>query len=167
MKVSKIIPHENYSLSTAIGQNDIVLYKLDKALDLGKLVKRVWPICLADNTYNSRNLTGRMAVVTGFGREVPDGVPSEVLMEVKTPIVSLKTCKASFTGLSVIINNNSICAGYPAPGKMPCSGDSGGPLSVWSATNVYTQVGIATASYGCTGQGKIIINFKTLNLLMS
>ena len=112
--------------------------------------KIIAPICLANNSYNSRNLTGRMAVITGWGRLGPGRNSSDVLMQVKVPIISQQTCDVSYTHFNVFINNKTICAGYPEGDRNSCAGDSGGPLSIWSEnTNVYTQVGLVSTGQGC------------------
>ena len=117
------------------------MFKLAKPVNFSKFKKTIAPICIADNTFNSKNLTGRIALMAGWGNTSPTGRKATALNQVKLPIVSEESCKATYGNSVAKIDDKVICAGGKV-GKDACSGDSGGPLSVWTERK-HIQVGIA------------------------
>ena len=150
VKVSKVIPHNNYNDTTM--QNDISLLRLDKPLDLSRIERTISPVCVADSSLSKNNLlTGVMAVVTGWGTLEPMGDVSPVLMQVSVPIASHEKCVDAYDKESITKIN--ICAGYEKGKKDSCQGDSGGPLLI-RRNNCWTQVGIVSWGRGCAEESK-------------
>jgi len=57
-------------------------------------------------------------------------------------------------GQSLTLSEKMLCAGFPQGGKSDCSGDSGGPLTIWNGTTGnWTQVGLVSFSNLCSRQG--------------
>ncbi|WP_030949524.1 S1 family serine peptidase [Streptomyces sp. NRRL S-646] len=103
---------------------------------------------------------GAQARVTGWGK-TQEGSPTlpTALHTVQLPITTRATCQADYSGpnlniggdennplegLTPVVGDGNLCAGYPQGGKGTCNGDSGDPLVVNG-----TVVGILSWSRGC------------------
>jgi len=81
------------------------------------------------------------------------------LQKLYYPIVPTVECEASGmfapdeSGNTAQSTDGFICAGFAQGGKSNCSGDSGGPLSVWNGTlGQWTQVGLVSFSSLCSAR---------------
>uniref|UniRef100_A0A6P7GK57 Phenoloxidase-activating factor 1-like n=1 Tax=Diabrotica virgifera virgifera TaxID=50390 RepID=A0A6P7GK57_DIAVI len=89
--------------------------------DPSVFLDNVKPICLpVDST-----LTSRSAIVAGWG-VTEDGYKSQVLLQVRIPVLPLQECQKIYDNFAKI-TSNQICAGG-SNGRDSCGGDSGGPL---------------------------------------
>lgn len=84
------------------------------------------------------------------------------LQKLYYPIVPQELCaqdtifsaSAEEGGQKPTLSEKMLCAGFPQGGKSDCSGDSGGPLTIWNgATGSWTQVGLVSFSQLCSRQG--------------
>ncbi|XP_050508539.1 CLIP domain-containing serine protease HP8-like isoform X2 [Diabrotica virgifera virgifera] len=116
-QIEKIIIHPAYNSKTF--SDDIALIKLKGSANFD--LDNVKPICLpVDST-----LTSRSAIVAGWG-VTEDGYKSQVLLQVRIPVLPLQECQKIYDNFAKI-TSNQICAGG-SNGRDSCGGDSGGPL---------------------------------------
>ncbi|XP_050426858.1 serine protease filzig-like [Adelges cooleyi] len=138
--VKRVIVHRQYDAATF--ENDIALLELESPVSYDQ---HIVPICMPDD---EDDFTGRMAVVTGWGRlKYGGGVPS-VLQEVQVPIIENQVCQDMFetAGHSKSILSSFLCAGYANGQRDSCEGDSGGPLMIEKDNGRWTLIG--TVSHG-------------------
>ncbi|XP_025422284.1 serine proteinase stubble-like [Sipha flava] len=138
--VKRVIVHRQYDAATF--ENDIALLELESPVSYDL---HIVPICMPDD---DDEFTGRMAVVTGWGRlKYGGGVPS-ILQEVQVPIIENQVCQDMFetAGHSKTILNSFLCAGYANGQRDSCEGDSGGPLMIEKDNGRWTLIG--TVSHG-------------------
>lgn len=94
----------------------------------------MWPICLpVQESIQSRSFFGEQSVIAGWGRLQEGGKPSNVLQELKLPILENSECEDRFRRRGRLVSDNQfsklvICAGDLKGGKDSCQGDSGGPM---------------------------------------
>ncbi|XP_069984511.1 brachyurin isoform X1 [Penaeus vannamei] len=113
LDVERAFVHPNYSLRAGV-RSDIALLRLREEMDFNK---RVFPIRLP-----TRDVAPHATlVVTGWGGDKPDWIP--LLHEMKTKIIPLQACKASYPW----VTRATVCALVPSESASTCSGDSGGP----------------------------------------
>ncbi|KAK7086811.1 Transmembrane protease serine 6, partial [Halocaridina rubra] len=74
-----------------------------------------------------KNYVGEYGIVPGWGRQSESGEPSDVVRQVRIPIISNEQCKTKKYQPHEI-TDNMMCAGYDAGKIDACQGDSGGPL---------------------------------------
>lgn len=85
------------------------------------------------------------------------------LQKLYYPIVAPEVCQASGAVLNESIETEEqaakfmeglVCAGFEKGGSSDCSGDSGGPLTIWNGElGEWTQVGLVSFSSLCAAQG--------------
>ncbi|KAG5669663.1 hypothetical protein PVAND_017546 [Polypedilum vanderplanki] len=121
-----IISHPNYHAMTL--ENDVGLIFLSTAHETILNHQFVSTIALPLRTDISINLVGMNSTVSGFGAtfNAPNNSPSDVMRFVSVPIMSNMQCRQSF---GQFILDSNICVDTTG-GRSPCSGDSGGPLTV-------------------------------------
>ncbi|KAG8196781.1 hypothetical protein JTE90_014513 [Oedothorax gibbosus] len=146
--VTSVIRHPGYD--RRFYYNDIALLKLARPVAFSNYVM---PVCLPTGPMTDSDLIGKRVTVMGWGDESYGGKTSRVLQETSFPIVSRKTCNASYVRVASNrfprgITENLLCAGDPDGGKDACQGDSGGPLTMIE-NGRYTQVGIVSFGYRC------------------
>jgi secreted trypsin-like serine protease len=147
------------------GPDDIALVMLEKPATLKSTIH---PICLP-NVTDSFNLTGKMALVTGFGTTefrspfedtvtfsptLPTWDHPHPLLGAWVPILSNEVCEqmhhsvanGEFSDFSM--PDTDFCAGLEEGGKDSCQGDSGGPVAIFDG-GVATVVGVVSRGYGC------------------
>ncbi|XP_054720212.1 clotting factor B-like [Uloborus diversus] len=149
--VSSILLHPRYE--KRYYYNDIALLRLEQPVQFNDYVM---PVCLP--TRNSAflkdsDLEGRRVTVMGWGDDEFGGRSSHVLREATFPVVSRKSCNASYVRVASNrfprgITQEMLCAGSPKGGMDACQGDSGGPLLALE-NGRYTQVGIVSFGYKC------------------
>jgi len=139
--VSKITIHPLYDTPLPMA-HDVALVRLSSA---AKLDDNVNLVCLPNGPPNP----GSKCVVTGWGRLVEGGYPSNVLQELVVPIWSNNYCNSPkiYNGH---IHPTMLCAGYEQGGRGVCQGDSGGPLvcyidQQWQLHGVVSWGGICAA----------------------
>ncbi|CAH1731777.1 unnamed protein product [Aphis gossypii] len=138
--VKRVIVHRQYDAATF--ENDIALLELESPVNYDQ---HIVPICMPDD---EDDFTGRMAVVTGWGRlKYGGGVPS-ILQEVQVPIIENQVCQDMFetAGHTKTILSSFLCAGYANGQRDSCEGDSGGPLMIEKDNGRWTLIG--TVSHG-------------------
>lgn len=109
--------------------------------------------------------TNQLCTIIGWGKSsVTDDFGTDVLHEVKVPIVSPETCREVYVDYR--ITDNMFCAGYRR-GKMDsCAGDSGGPLlcrDPRKPDHSWTIFGITSFGEGCGKRGKFGIYARLSN----
>ncbi|XP_037088976.1 phenoloxidase-activating factor 3-like [Pollicipes pollicipes] len=119
----EVLPHPDYSKPNRYW-NDIALLRLDRPVSKNAGVS---PICLPFGEARTRDYTGSNMWVAGFGLTEAFGDSSNVLMELRVPVVSNQRCAAVFRRQQARIGPKQICAGAER-GRDSCAGDSGGPL---------------------------------------
>lgn len=87
---------------------------------------------------------GTVLTITGWGDTAESsGKGSEILQEVRIPLVSYENCVSAYQDET--ITDNMLCAGLLGTGGVDsCQGDSGGPAAI--DTVLY---GIVSWGYGC------------------
>ncbi|KAL5235896.1 hypothetical protein ACI65C_003306 [Semiaphis heraclei] len=141
--VSSIVRHRNFDVNSY--NHDVALLRLRKAVPFTKSVR---PICLPVPT---REPSGKVGTVVGWGRVSEGGNLADVVQEVQVPILSLAQCRAS-KYRPQRITNNMICAGKGVEDS--CQGDSGGPLLINSEVDDKLEiVGIVSWGVGCGRPG--------------
>ncbi|KAI2508579.1 trypsin-like serine protease [Fragilaria crotonensis] len=126
--------HPSYNFSKSTRRNDVALLKLNLPVTGVPLVKI--------NKVLSTPATGASVTAIGLGKNNSDLTSSpDYLLEVAIKTVSYETCAASYAPVA-IVQDTMLCAGGF---KGPCSGDSGGPLTVIGKTSdLDVQVGITS-----------------------
>ncbi|XP_048515555.1 uncharacterized protein LOC105686124 [Athalia rosae] len=135
--------HENWDTKNL--RNDIALIVLEKPLEY---TDRVQPIRLPKLSYANFTHVGRIATVSGWGRDsdYATGI-SPVLRWTRNPIISNEECNGPFLGS---IEPGHICL-EGSNLRSSCSGDSGGPLVITEVDGKLTQIGVVSfgISFGC------------------
>ena len=138
--VSQVIPHPNFNSTTL--DNDIALLKISSTIRCTNCK----PIKLmrVENAVEGYTDPGTMAWVTGWGLtdEARNIVPTN-LQKAQMPVVSNSVAGIVWGS----IPSTDIMAGYLNGNKDACSGDSGGPMSVY-VDGEYKLAGIV--SWGST-----------------
>ena len=137
IQISKVINH-NYTEKAE--DNDIAIVKLATPLTLGKNIQA---ICLPSATFNPA--VGATCFTSGWGNLKENGKEATNLQYVGVPMVSFKSCKATYGST---LTANYICAGFAAGGKDSCQGDSGGPL-VCMEKGKPVITGVVSSGNGC------------------
>jgi secreted trypsin-like serine protease len=101
---------------------------------------------VADSSAGALYADGTRATVLGWGRIADGGARSDYLRSAVVPVVSDKSCLASYGNYDA---QSMVCAGYAQGGTDACQGDSGGPLVVGD-----TLIGIVSWGEGCARAGK-------------
>lgn len=111
-RVRKIIQHERFNIFSF--NNDIALIKLYKPVKFGS---KIQPACLPDGS--TRDYTGALTIISGWGRTAEKKNPSSVLRTVVVPVWSRDQCQSTPYG-PARITENMICSGYAEGGKDAC-----------------------------------------------
>ncbi|CAF3807363.1 unnamed protein product, partial [Adineta steineri] len=145
---SSIIVHPRYNSNTVA--NDIALIKLGTPLTMSTAVK---PVCipsvssatLSAGEWPAANL---YVVAVGFGLLYENGPAPLYLQQ-----VTLQTIAYTASACSNILNDpqKQLCAGVPGGGKGAYKGDSGGPLMMFTKSNQWELVGLASYVHRSTG----------------
>lgn len=97
----------------------------------------------------SKNISGRIGTVVGWGRTSEGGELPGIVNHVKVPILTIGDCRNQ-KYKSSRITTSMLCAGKP--NQDSCQGDSGGPLLLSSGYK-YHIVGIVSWGVGCGREG--------------
>ena len=148
--VINIVNHPDYDETT--GTADFSLLELAVSVSWS-LYRHIRPVCLPTDT--AEDYVGQLATVTGWGAlSWPDSstaVPEypHVLQEVNITIISNDACTTDYKYNASDISEMMLCA-TAGGDKDSCSGDSGGPLTVYDHHHQYqTQVGVVSFGYKC------------------
>ncbi|XP_069943643.1 venom protease isoform X2 [Cherax quadricarinatus] len=139
-KAGSFWPHPNFDHRSY--NNDLAVIELDEPVTITKHVR---PVCLPSNT--NETYEGKIASVPGWGRQEESGDPSDVVREVKVPIMSNKECKKKKYKPNEI-TDNMMCAGYDDGKIDACQGDSGGPILYDNGKNI-DLIGVVSWGQGC------------------
>ncbi|XP_045615427.1 venom protease [Procambarus clarkii] len=139
-KIGKSFPHPDFERRSY--NNDIAVIELDIPVTITKYVR---PVCLPTTT--NKTYEGILATVPGWGRQSESGDPSEVVREVKVPIMTNEECKKKKYKPHEI-TDNMMCAGYDEGKIDACQGDSGGPLLYNNGKNI-DLIGVVSWGQGC------------------
>ncbi|XP_051765789.1 mast cell protease 1A-like isoform X4 [Ctenopharyngodon idella] len=118
IRVKSYIPHPNYESNPNRNDDDIMLLKLEKKVQLNN---KVGVIPLPKDGEDVKADTA--SSVAGWGRLKANGPGSNVLMEAKVSVMNNTECSKRWGTLYSV--SQMICA-YGCGGS--CQGDSGGPL---------------------------------------
>lgn len=135
--VEQVIMHSKYNQYNL--NNDIALIKLDKEVDVTKMVK---PACLPK--LFEPLPAGTMCYTTGWGN-VQGTCCDQKLKQTMVPVIGNSDCDGYYPGQ---ITDNMICAGYVEGGQDACQGDSGGPFVCQDGDHWNLQ-GITSWGRGC------------------
>jgi hypothetical protein len=145
-QVSEVIPHPGYNKNTF--ENDIALLRVTGAINCTdcKPIK----LMTAKNVSEGYTDPGKMAWITGWGITFAGSTNlPPVLKKAQVPIVSNSTAATVWT----TIPSTDIMAGYLNGNKDACSGDSGGPMSIF-VDGEYKLAGIVSwGSKNCDTYG--------------
>jgi secreted trypsin-like serine protease len=161
--VASPILHPRYDHKTT--ENDIALLHLSEPAR-----SQTVPLLLVGNRVLESPPAS--AVVTGWGnlREIKtvgndlidavtqakvqeEDVAPRRLMEVEIPLVAVDQCRVSYGKVHGVIDERTLCAGFPEGGRDSCQGDSGGPMVVHTKRGRWVQVGVVSWGRGCGRKG--------------
>lgn len=144
-RVVQIVKYPSYKRRTVY--DDIALLKLQNGVSFSN---RIRPACL----YSSSEIDRTKAIATGFGSTQAYGPTSKELQKVTLDLFSTPACAVYFQRNPRVpqgLRDTHLCAGYLAGGRDTCTGDSGGPLQIYSGdeSSCAVQV-IGITSFGIT-----------------
>lgn len=143
ISVSQIINHEYWRGANGIRSGyDIGLLRLASPAS-SEYIPAKLPTQQIEQAYAN---VGDYVTVSGWGLTYNQGSPSDVLREVKLPVISNSSCSSQ---LNYNMPSSVICGGGTG-GVSACNGDSGGPYAVKVGNDFYS---IGTVSWGiaCSG----------------
>ncbi|XP_064471949.1 proclotting enzyme-like isoform X2 [Ornithodoros turicata] len=141
LEVSQVLVHEGYDEN--LMKHDLGLLVLAQDAPLGRGINLV---CLPKDEDQWAELSGKTAVIAGWGAQSDKGKMSSTLQEVMLPILSQTKCEEALEGL-VSVDKTVLCAS--ALGKDSCKGDSGGPMVVPDEKSRFTVVGVTAFGVHC------------------
>ncbi|KAI4472572.1 hypothetical protein M0802_008841 [Mischocyttarus mexicanus] len=158
LRVDSVVIHPEYDADTV--DNDIAMLRLP--INLTPSPSRGIACLPAPKQLLPTN---QLCTILGWGKSrVTDDFGTDILHEVKIPIVSSDICRQVYVDYR--ITDNMFCAGYRR-GKMDsCAGDSGGPLlcrDPLRSDHGWTIFGITSFGEGCGKRGKFGIYAKLPN----
>lgn len=125
--IKKIVVHPDYKrFKDWSFDADIALITLEQTIDFTTSFIR--PACLWNGSTKLSKIVSTTGIVVGWGND-ESGVPTSKPNKVEMPIVSKGTCLASQLSYKDITSDRTFCAGK-RDGSGPCSGDSGGGLTI-------------------------------------
>ncbi|GIY83873.1 serine proteinase stubble [Caerostris darwini] len=141
-KIYVMIIHPEFDPITY--ENDLALLRFQEPVEFQE---NIIPICLP---HNLGDITGELAVVTGWGR-LREGELPTFLHEVRLPIISNEDCEQMYyqSGYKEQIRDVFICAGISHGGLDACEGDSGGPMVIKGEHEEWILAGLISWGMGC------------------
>ena len=140
--------------------NDIALLRLgSEALRTGKRDYSPGPIAFPRSNESWSRAPYALVFASGWG-QTETGYSSDVLLEVRLPVVDDPTCRRVFSQLEppLTIRGGMLCAGFSTGAYDSCGGDSGGPLFYRPGTGRPTPdhilVGIVSWGVNCGVPGR-------------
>ncbi|XP_049767023.1 venom protease-like [Schistocerca cancellata] len=132
--------------------HDIAVLQLANPVEPSQYIST---ICLPQLGDNDDELSGKTAMLYGWGLLGFGGEKPDTLQEASVIIFNNSVCNEQYSRPSVPkqrypqgIIDSQLCAGHEEGGKDACQGDSGGPLVLRNG-GVYTVVGIVSSGVGC------------------
>ncbi|XP_066977455.1 trypsin-1-like [Macrobrachium rosenbergii] len=137
--------HDGFDRRTFI--NDVGIIELNEPVEFDRHIR---PVCLPSE---EKSYIGQFGIVPGWGRQSEDGESSDVVREVRVPIISNEECRNKKYKPHEI-KDSMMCAGYDAGKIDACQGDSGGPLlHERPEGNQIDLIGIVSWGQGCARAG--------------
>ncbi|XP_053318135.1 ovochymase-1 [Spea bombifrons] len=144
VSVSEVVMHPKYKHDESMSY-DIALLYLSEKINYGSQVQ---PVCLPQE--GEQVEPGTLCISSGWGRLIEGGDMSNILQEVKLPIIDNITCSSILASEGLpTLHETMLCAGFPDGGKDACQGDSGGPLVCRRRTGSWFLAGCASWGLGC------------------
>lgn len=134
-------PHPKF-----IGKPDYDIYDIAIIEVNEKIVfdpAKVVTVCLP---FDEMYLTGKKAIIVGWGRKSDGGPSSDILMEGKVVVLTDRECKKSQIG-ELYDPKSMMCALNLK--QDACQGDSGGSMFIETSLNHFEQVGVTSFGVGC------------------
>ncbi|CAH0696735.1 unnamed protein product [Spodoptera exigua] len=145
--------HEGYDQEdTAVQTDDIGLLKLDRYVPYNDYIQ---PIRLQSSQRNEEEYTNLQLVQSGYGRTDDwwaGGIVPDILYWTYQRGISMLVCRSWYPRSQVIHDRKTVCAQfYNDTSQNPCTGDSGGALTIIDVDGKPTQIGIMSfgSSRGC------------------
>lgn len=136
VEVARIEVHPDYNEASTGLEHDIALLKLSEPLDLDGS-KRA-PIGWLTNDHEALEAPGTPVTVSGWGVTENEDEPDHL------QVVELALIDCTDTGYENTATDNMICATNEDYSKDSCSGDSGGPLAMQTASGDWLLGGIVS-----------------------
>jgi trypsin len=153
-EVLNVTVHPDYNDTDADTNHDVAIWKL-RAIQGNILTLNTHKVALDDG---KNSVPGQMLNGIGWGLTSENGTVSDVLQEVRLPIVADDVCRSEYPNLS----DTSICAGYQLGGKDTCNGDSGGPLFAMEDSKAII-VGLTSYGNGCARADNVGVYTRILH----
>ncbi|XP_030242166.1 brachyurin [Drosophila navojoa] len=137
MTATQLYVHPNYNDKM---NNDVALVQLPQQLIFSSTIQ---PIQLVSSQQASNNYVGTQATIAGFGLIDDEYLDfSQELLYAQVQVIANDKCLTIF-GSNVVLASTLCAEGYAGSTMSTCSGDSGGPLIVYSSNaNAWIQIGI-------------------------
>ncbi|XP_035448773.2 collagenase [Spodoptera frugiperda] len=147
--------HHGYDLEeTSVQTDDIAVLKLDRYIPYNDYIQ---PIRLQSSQRNSMEYTLMQLVQSGYGRTddwwAPGSIVPDNLRWTYQRGLSMLVCRSWYPHSQVIDDRKTICAQfYNDTRQNPCTGDSGGALTIEDIDGKPTQIGIMSfgSARGCS-----------------
>jgi len=128
--------------------NDVALFVLDQPV---RFTEYIQPVCLPSGSLLTRDYTGELPVVLGWGTTYYGGEEVSKLRGVALPVWTRSDCDNSYFQP---ITEVFLCAGFAEGGRDACQGDSGGPLVLYEKQlQRYILLGIVSFGNRCAEPG--------------
>ncbi|XP_034436879.1 enteropeptidase-like isoform X2 [Hippoglossus hippoglossus] len=138
-RVDRIVINGHYNRRSK--QADIAMMHLEQQINFTQSIQ---PLCLPAEGQKVK--PGKQCFIAGWGRDVEQGSPPDVLQEAKVPLVVQDQCQRQLPEYN--ITSSMLCAGFPEGGVDSCQGDSGGPL-ICLEDGYWTLIGVTSFGIGC------------------
>lgn len=137
MTATELFVHPNYNDKM---NNDVALVQLPQPLIFTSSIQ---PIQLVSSTQAGNSYVGSQATIAGFGLIDDEYLDySQQLLYAQVQIIANDKCLTIF-GAGVVLDSTICAEGYAGSNMSTCSGDSGGPLIVYSSNlGAWIQIGI-------------------------
>lgn len=128
--------------------NDVALLVLDQPV---RFTEYIQPVCLPSGSLLTRDYTGELPVVLGWGTTYYGGEEVTKLRGVALPVWTRSDCDNSYFQP---ITEVFLCAGFAEGGSDACQQDSGGPLVLYEKQlQRYILLGIVSFGNRCAEPG--------------
>ncbi|XP_064538848.1 brachyurin isoform X2 [Drosophila montana] len=137
MTSTQLFVHPNYNDKM---NNDVALVQLPQPLIFSSSVQ---PIQLVSSSQSANSYVGTQATIAGFGLIDDEYLDySQELLYAQVQIIANDKCLTIF-GAGVVLDSTICAEGNAGSNMSTCSGDSGGPLIVYSSSaGGWIQIGI-------------------------
>lgn len=131
--VEEIIVHPHWSHLTSNFDADIAVAVLEKSF---RFTRNIRPICLPTTSESFEDIVGRKVVIAGWGKTETNALSTSVPKWAEITVIDTGSCLESNKIFGTITSGRTFCAGDDSnlasrvSGSGPCSGDSGGGLTI-------------------------------------